>query len=885
MKNQYFVISHTHWDREWYRPFEEFRLQLTRLINNLFDILEENPDYIFHLDAQTVVLEDYLEIYPQNADKLKKWISSGNILVGPWYLQNDFYLTSGEATIRNLLIGTEIAERFGKCSKVGYAADQFGNISQLPQILGQFGIDNFIFGRGFKPQMPGKAPSEFIWAGADGSELLAIHMKDWYNNLQRLPDDVQKAFTLVEEVGKNFEGVAVTPYILCMNGVDHMEAQEDLLPILKKLNEKYGEVRIRQATMQEYVDRVKNYVRENNISLYTASGELRQGGDTDILQGTLSSRHYLKVQNVAAQTLLENKIEPLYSMLELKGMKGSYPASFMKYLWKELLKNHPHDSICGCSRDEVHDHMEDRYKRIHEVGDRLLREGLELAAYHNGAAAGNEDDYSLIFADTTSFALGGLVESELIFLEKDGIKNFKITDKNGNDVPFAVRSHERITHDVFTPINLPGHFPAERYHIYINTEEIEPMSFKGFRISACGGSAPKVMQIKTDDIPAIENEFFTVGADTFGKITLTEKKNGRVSDNLISIGDIGDKGNAYWCTVCGEEQFFNDIPASVTVREKNPFRQEMIIEKTIMLPKGYDYALNKRCNELTPVKVTLKLTLNAGEKMLRVGYSVNNTAENHRLRLHMSSHIASDRFFADIPFDIAEHRDGDIFPGKTTDTHPNTSFAYIANEKGKFAVLTAGAHECEKTNGNTLAFTLVRATGVIDFSGGEQWQCPGNQCKRTLSGSLAVTLLDCDEEPYKYAAALRSPILSKCMPCDKKKFAGGRTTVQGTNLLELFFRKDPYADVLIDEKPVVSLSNKKTVISAFKQAENGKGFVLRVFNPERTAQKTELRFEGLSALSTAAEHIAGEFKSGGLVLETAPKEFKTVIIKEEDDKQ
>ena len=183
MKNLYFVISHTHWDREWYRPFEEFRIQLTRLINNLFEILEENPDYIFHLDAQTVVLEDYLEIYPENADKLKKWISSGNILVGPWYLQNDFYLTSGEATIRNLLIGTEIAERFGKCSNVGYAADQFGNISQLPQILGQFGIDNFIFGRGFKPQLTGKAPSEFRWVGADGSELLAIHMKDWYNNL------------------------------------------------------------------------------------------------------------------------------------------------------------------------------------------------------------------------------------------------------------------------------------------------------------------------------------------------------------------------------------------------------------------------------------------------------------------------------------------------------------------------------------------------------------------------------------------------------------------------------------------------------------------------------------------------------------------------------
>ena len=142
------VVSHTHWDREWYMPLEWFKLKLVDLIDHLLATLEKYPAYIFHLDAQTVVLEDYLEYRPSRRETLRRYITEGRLVVGPWYLQNDFYLTSGESTIRNLLEGRRIAASFGNCGKVGYAADQFGNISQLPQILNNFGLDNFVFGRG-----------------------------------------------------------------------------------------------------------------------------------------------------------------------------------------------------------------------------------------------------------------------------------------------------------------------------------------------------------------------------------------------------------------------------------------------------------------------------------------------------------------------------------------------------------------------------------------------------------------------------------------------------------------------------------------------------------------------------------------------------------------
>lgn len=237
----YCVLSHTHWDREWYQPFEKFRMKFCDLINNLFKILDEYPDYIFHLDAQTIVLEDYLEMYPENEEKLKRYIESGNIIIGPWYVQNDFYLSSGEATVRNLLIGIKVAEKFGKCAKVGYTPDQFGLCSQLPQILKGFDIKYHLFGRGYflfekgeNGVEPSKTNINFIWQSPDGSSVNSTMMPFWYNNAQRFSANIDKAICDLKNLKERFADYTKSPYLLLMNGVDHLEAQDDLLPIIDK---------------------------------------------------------------------------------------------------------------------------------------------------------------------------------------------------------------------------------------------------------------------------------------------------------------------------------------------------------------------------------------------------------------------------------------------------------------------------------------------------------------------------------------------------------------------------------------------------------------------------------------------------------------------------
>ena len=301
------VISHTHWDREWYNTFQQFRMKLVDLIDHLLEILEKDPNFkYFNLDGQTIVLEDYLQIRPEKRKILEEHIREGRILVGPWYQLNDEYLVSGESTIRSLLIGTRIAKEFGAVMKVGYLPDQFGNISQMPQIFAGFGIDNAIFGRGL--QLCNDRKMEFWWESPDGTKVLTSLMAYWYNNAMRFPADTDAALAFTQEIKERMEKVSAVDALLLMNGVDHMEAQPNLSGILERVNEKLEGAKLVHSTLPQYMDDVKRYVEANSTALDTIKGELREDRGASVLAGTLSSRMYIKQANEDSQTLMKNTL-------------------------------------------------------------------------------------------------------------------------------------------------------------------------------------------------------------------------------------------------------------------------------------------------------------------------------------------------------------------------------------------------------------------------------------------------------------------------------------------------------------------------------------------------------------------------------------------------
>lgn len=887
----YCVISHTHWDREWYLPLSVFRLKLVDLMDRCLKTLEKYPEYIFHLDAQTVVLEDYLAIRPGRREDLKRYIRQGRLVVGPWYLQNDLYLTSGEATVRNLLEGRRLCREFGaEPCPVGYLPDQFGNISQLPQILKDFGIDSVVFGRGYSfydregRRLPTK--SEFLWQGPDGTQALAIHLRFWYNNAQRFSAKVQNALGLVEMVRKQFADVALTPYLLLMNGVDHLEAQDDLLPILEQVQKglPQGE-EIRQMRLDDYVDLVRRYEEENRVELPRYTGELRNGTDWEVLPGTLSSRVYLKRANALAQNRLEHQLEPLYAMLYYYGGGDVYSLDHFRYLWKSLMQNHPHDSICGCSRDEVHAHMEDSFARLEEMAQAMEERGMAALAEHMPAPA--DGAYRVLVVNPTEIERSGPVSVALDVLESDRIQAFALEDAAGHPAEFTVKSARPVRRDVFSPINLPGVLDVTRYELEIYVDKMAPFSARNYFAKPRESFPP----LARPGQPGcrLENEFFLVEAAGDGKAALTDKRTGKHWPDLLELEDTADSGDSYvYFPGNGGALLGSQFPAEVTPGEAGPFRQSCRITRTLLLPACYDFAAKARSPQLAPCKVTLELALERGVPHLQVNYTLENQAKDHRLRLLVRTGVPGPESLADIPFDVVAHRPKDHCPVATSDTLPNASFALVRNGEGGVAVLTQGNYEYQHLDETgTLAFTLVRATGVIfreadqRVTNGDTWLCPENQCLRVLEGSLGVApLLPGEEEDAALLArGFHAPLLAYADACDPRKFSGGRPAVQDAALKELFYLEDQYPGLHVPEdSPMLQVEGRGLAVTAVKRAEDGDGLILRVVNLSNREVEGTVCCQGEIRFSSMGEEDRGPAASGRVKHRFRPKEILTLRL-------
>ena len=441
------VVSHTHWDREWYLTFQQFRLKLVHLIDKLLDILDEDPEFrYFMLDGQTIVLDDYLDMRPEKEEALRGYIQEGRILIGPWHILPDMFLVSPEAHIRNLLQGAATARKFGPKMNIGYIPDPFGHPGQTPQILKGFGIEVAALWRGVSDM-----PSEFWWESPNGSRVLLAYLRGGYGNGANLPVHNFENFTRqIALLGDSLAAHSAVDDHLIMLGTDHMEPSPLTSAAIAYADGHLPDVQVIHSNLPAYIQGISAQISSLEKPLPVMRGELRACDCSNLLPGVLSTRMWIKQRNHFSQTLLEKWAEPFSVFAEnmiaektdgsgshiSHGLEASdrirNVAPLLRRAWRLLMENHPHDSICGCSIDQVHDEMKPRFDQVDQIGEEITRQALQALARAVDTRA--SDAFSaLVLFNPQGSRHHDLVEVELDLPE--GLAAFELVDETKNVIP------------------------------------------------------------------------------------------------------------------------------------------------------------------------------------------------------------------------------------------------------------------------------------------------------------------------------------------------------------------------------------------------------------------------------------------------------------------
>ncbi|HEX2911771.1 MAG TPA: glycoside hydrolase family 38 C-terminal domain-containing protein [Chloroflexia bacterium] len=452
------LVSHTHWDREWYLTFQQYRFKLVRLIDRLLSILENDSQYsFFMLDGQTIVLEDYLEVRPERRADLERHIRSGRLLVGPWYILADQFLVSGESHIQNLLRGLKLAAEFGQVMKLGYVPDPFGHTGQMPQLLRGFDIDSAVFWRGVGPEI---GQVEFVWVAPDGTTVDGVHLPGnanigGYSSALAWNSGPEAALAQLKGVQELIINKARSNIALLMNGNDHVEPAHNLPATLEEVRKALAaqgkSYELIHGTLPMYLEMARQSGIWQQPETPRHVGEFRDSRLAHLLPGVTSVRMWIKQWNAKVEHLLERETgAALAWAASLPVPPADYtsdsyydPASLQalyRTAWKYLLQNHPHDSICGCSIDQVHEEMRNRFAAAEQIGDELKQEGWRSLARAIQTSGGGDKSLPVIIFNPVPLKRNEV--ASLSISAPEGMSDPILTDAAGTPVPHRLSKPE-----------------------------------------------------------------------------------------------------------------------------------------------------------------------------------------------------------------------------------------------------------------------------------------------------------------------------------------------------------------------------------------------------------------------------------------------------------
>jgi alpha-mannosidase len=860
------IVPHTHWDREWYFTLEEYRYRLIKLIDTLLKAMEENKIVYFTADGQTIILRDYLDVRPENKNRIQSLIKAGRLLIGPYYTQPNVFMSCGEATVQNLLKGKKEMDGWGGgMREINYMPDQFGFCSQLPQIMENFGLKYMAGARG----IPRGNDSFLYWEGPDGTKVGLVNLIHHYINACALSERAeQKTIELfcgekivLQSLRDRMDAVvaerprSISPNLLGMNGVDHMRPNTLLSAALKKIEEIYPDTEAVQSNFMLYINETLATKEKEPV---TVKGELRDGRENLVLTGSQSSRMDAKMYNRRIENYILRKTEPLLSLMGI--FEAEYlPLAEFGLAWDYLLQNHAHDSLCAGNSDPSYREIMVRYDKVSDILREICNDlDQRFIRKINGPSEG------ILLRNPSPFERNGPVTIEVMVSNH---RNFAEPHLFYEGKELAAYVTGVRADCLLRPI--PFSFVAELhvaiFTMTVDSGDVPPLGWKMIEIK---GGIPNDCPVSgmVRSFREMENEFLLVTVEADGTVTVKDKRNNEVYRGLNAFMDDGETG----CCFIHSEPFGNYTAISggsgltTDIVENNPLKGVIAVNQKISVPEGLKKDELGRSAKRKEIDLVSRLILKKGCPYLEFETEIDNTCKDHRLRSAFPSDTNTDEGYAGQPFDVVKrpvqgegvnkHNAGEY--ETLLNYHPMEGLCGIGDGKRGFTLAAGGVMEYEiLPMRNTLCLTLIRATekehvGVL--ATGSKFKVNEAQLQRKMNFSYAFI-------PHSGHYEESLPSVEECL-----------NPVYGVQ--KDFLEEESMPDYT---EPVKCLPVKGgffsveggMAFSRLKPAENGDGLIVRFFNPSETELRSVLRMTFPFLLKSAELLKMNEEKMNDLVID------------------
>ncbi|AIY78883.1 glycoside hydrolase family 38 C-terminal domain-containing protein [Clostridium cagae] len=831
IKKKVYVVPHSHWDREWYFSIEDSNVLLSENIPYLMDVLEGDKEFSsYTFDAQLSIVEEYLKLYPEDRERIEKLIKDKRIFVGPWYTQTDSLLVNKESIVRNLLYGTRLGDKYGNSMKIGYLPDIFGQNQYLPSILKGFDIEDSVLQRGiYTEELNGNL--NFTWTSPDGEKVNANNIFLGYGPGKFLDYDdkyiEEKLFPMLEKLeGLNKD----SNNILLPAGGDQVLVRKRFPDIVKELNEKQDKYEFILSDYEEFMkDTWKNKKFENEIN-----GELIACQKSRIHNTIKSQRYDIKKGNYDVENKILYILEPLATIGKSLGLK--YPTPWIDTMWKLLFDVHAHDSIGGCNSDETNKEIINRIEKVDRIASDLIN--IIKKQITNAVSKKLEKDNIILIFNTKIKNSRENVKT-VIFTNTNA---FEVTNLNGEKVEFSLIKSEYlsggkqvvVTAEGEKEIELPGYYRSE---IVIKNMALPAIGYKTLLINEVEKMQEDILMVQSSN--HIENEVFKVEVEA-GVISILNKANGEKSINALYFEEDEDTGDSY--------DFSPTEDGKVSVI--NEF-------EVLEVKKSKAIQVMKLHHKKGEREIETVIELRLGEEFIRVNHKINNTIENHRVRVVLNTGINSKSSLSDEGYSLIERSNENKyintwrekgFAEAPVSIYALENMVSLKEEDKLYTVMAKGIKEYEVLEDSKIALTLFRSVGLLGRDN-LLWR-PGRASGINNKVVYTKDAQMLKEMSFEYAITfgkVESDFENKSFNTLDKYL--DRYTSYQLQKLNLFEERVERFEVPLNLKNVdeeyslFSIDNKYAIQTVLKESYEKDGFILRLFNPGEKEIKVNLTKE------------------------------------------